>query len=96
MVKWKTWSGLVLLALLVSACSAPKTTPAATSAPAEPTAVSVAPTTAPAEPATPTVAVVPTEAAVVDQCISCHTDKEMLISTAKVEEEEVKESEGAG
>ncbi|NIW46387.1 MAG: hypothetical protein GWN14_07820 [candidate division Zixibacteria bacterium] len=33
---------------------------------------------------------------VVDQCLTCHTDKQMLIDTAKPEEEEVSENEGAG
>ena len=48
-----------------------------------------APTEAPAE----------TEVAVadqVDQCIECHTDKDLLIDTADPEEEVVEESEGAG
>ena len=31
-----------------------------------------------------------------DECILCHTDKQMLIDTAKPEEEVVEENEGAG
>jgi hypothetical protein len=42
----------------------------------------------------------PTEEVVVemvDYCVSCHTDKEELIATAKVEEEEAEgESSGVG
>jgi hypothetical protein len=46
----------------------------------------------------PTLAVEPTVEAVVevDQCVSCHTDKEQLISTAKPEEEVEEESSGVG
>ena len=32
----------------------------------------------------------------VDNCVSCHSDKEMLIKTAKLEEEQVAENEGVG
>ena len=32
----------------------------------------------------------------VDHCVECHTNKDMLISTAKVEEEFVSENEGEG
>lgn len=32
----------------------------------------------------------------VDHCIECHADKEMLISTAKAEEEVLSENEGEG
>ena len=32
----------------------------------------------------------------VDQCVSCHSDKQMLIDTAKPEEEVISENEGAG
>lgn len=42
-------------------------------------------------PATPTA-----ELQEVDQCLSCHQDKEMLIDTAKLEEEIVSENSGEG
>ena len=38
----------------------------------------------------------PPTAEAVDYCISCHTDKEQLISTAKPVEESESESTGAG
>jgi hypothetical protein len=45
----------------------------------------------------PTPTVEPTEVAVeVDYCVSCHTDKEQLISTAKPVEVVEKESSGVG
>lgn len=46
----------------------------------------------------PTPAVEPTKEVVaeVDHCVSCHTDKEQLISTAKPEELAEKESSGVG
>lgn len=40
-------------------------------------------------------AVTPTEEPV-DECLSCHIDKEMLIATADPEEEVISESEGEG
>lgn len=36
------------------------------------------------------------EEAVVDECLSCHTDRDMLISTAAPEEEVISENEGEG
>jgi hypothetical protein len=36
------------------------------------------------------------EPEMVDQCISCHTEKQMLVDTAKPEEEVISENEGAG
>ena len=52
--------------------------------------------TSTAIPPTPTVE--PTEEVVVevDYCVSCHTDKEQLISTVKPEEVVEKESSGVG
>ena len=44
-----------------------------------------------AVPETPT-----SEPEVANYCVDCHTDKDRLISTAKVEEEVVSENEGAG
>ncbi len=49
------------------------------------------PTTTPAQPVAQ-----PTAAAKVDYCLSCHTDKEQLISTAKPEEPVESESKGVG
>ena len=42
-------------------------------------------------PATPT-----SEPEAINYCLDCHTDKDRLISTAKVEEEVISENEGAG
>lgn len=50
------------------------------------------PTATPAQPVVPQ----PTAAAKVDYCLSCHTDKEQLISTAKPEEPVESESKGVG
>jgi len=83
----KIWAILFLLAvLLLGSCQAATVEPTATEAIAteEPTATPV--------PLTETVVV-----EVVDYCISCHTDKEELIATARVEEEEAEgESSGVG
>ena len=92
----KSWPVLLLTIVLV-ACSAPQVAPTA----ANPTAVEVAAATATKLPAptaenTPTEAATATEVAATDYCIECHTDKDQLIQTAKVEEEKPKESEGAG
>ncbi len=79
--------GVSLLVLLASACG-----PAATPAPTA-TATSVPPTAT----AEATTTSVPTPTEVVDHCIQCHTDKDQLIQTAKVEEEAGEsESEGVG
>lgn len=42
------------------------------------------------------VAVVATEPPPTDECLICHTDKEMLIHTADPEEEVISENEGEG
>ena len=103
----KQWLWLWIAALVLSSCGAPPTqaalvstaTQAATTAPAatqvEATATqSATATTAPSATAVSTATQAPTE--VVDYCIDCHTDKDQLIQTAKVEEAKPKESEGAG
>jgi len=81
----KIWAILFVLAfLLLSGCQTPTVEPTATEVVAE-------------EKPTPT-PVPPTEEVVievVDYCVSCHTDKEELIATAKVEDEEA-ESESSG
>lgn len=75
---------IVLMFALLSACGAPAS-PTVTSE-AEPQSTPVA------EPAgTETVAV-----ADVDQCVTCHTDKQRLIDTAKPEENVEGESKGVG
>ena len=53
--------------------------------------VEEAPTEAPLPPPTTT-----SEPEMVNHCLDCHTDKELLISTAKPEEEVISENEGAG
>lgn len=84
------WLGLLLAAGL-TACGSATAVPTATSMPPTPTAT-LAPTLAPS----PTVASTPTEVVVTDACVTCHTDKDQLISTADQVVEEVEESEGAG
>ncbi|MFZ5910241.1 MAG: hypothetical protein ACOYYU_09525 [Chloroflexota bacterium] len=75
------WPILVaILALFLAGCQA-----TATEEPV-PTATEVLPT------AEPTEEVV----AEVDTCLSCHTDKEQLIATAKPEEAAESESKGVG
>jgi len=74
--------------LLIVACGAkPAVTvdPTVTSSSATPTAVVETATSVP---------IVDEEE--VDQCVSCHTKKQMLIDTAKPEEEVISENEGAG
>ena len=59
--------------------------------------VSETPTSEPTEAVAPDPEPAPTmETAEVDHCLDCHTDKQRLISTAKVVEEIVSENEGAG
>jgi hypothetical protein len=90
----KVWLGLGILAVLLTACGAPQAAPTTTAVQAAPpTAV---PATATSVPASPTPANTPTEVAAVDHCVTCHTDKDQLVLTAKPEEEKEKESEGAG
>jgi hypothetical protein len=91
---WFARLGLGVLVVLLAACSAPPSAaPTATAVLAVPTDV---PPTATSVPASPTPVNTPTEVAVVDYCVACHTDKDQLISTAKPEEKKEKESEGAG
>lgn len=96
MSQWRIWLGLILVMLILPGCSAATTVPTATSVPATPTTVMPTPTVEQSAPATPTVAILPTEVAEVDYCIECHSDKEQLISNAKIEEEAPEENEGAG
>ena len=83
----KIWTIFFVLTLLfLSGCQAAAEVPAATEVIVEEEPV---PTPIP-----PTEEVV---VEVVDYCVSCHTDKEELIATAKVEEEEAEgESSGVG
>jgi PBP1b-binding outer membrane lipoprotein LpoB len=102
---WKWCVGqkliVILMVLILVGCSAPEATPTAeVAAPVEqPTQPQITATsveaTATVE-SSPTPASTATEVAVVDYCLECHTDKDQLILTAKIEEEAPKESEGAG
>jgi len=96
-------SWLVLLAalsVLLTACTAPQPAPSETAAPvpatvAPPTATVVqAPSATATAESTPTLEASPTVA--LNYCVDCHTDKEKLVATGKVEEAKPKESEGAG
>jgi len=82
------------MALLMAGCqsAAPELIPtselAATTEPAATSTVLPATLTAPPE---------PTEAAIeIEPCVACHTDKDQLISTAKLEEVIESESSGVG
>jgi len=85
----------VLVGLLVmglAACATQTAVPAQ----AVPQPQVAPPTAAPVE-----VVVIPTEAPIeepepVNECIVCHTDKDMLIETAAPKVEVIKESEGVG
>lgn len=81
---------LFLIGLVLTAC-APQASPAPTEA-AVATVVNEEPgvTQAPTEAETP--AVLPPSGA----CLDCHTDKDRLIETAKVEEKVESESSGVG
>lgn len=66
-------------------------TPAAEVALVDEESVAPAPTEAAAVPEPPAA-----ESESVDECLRCHTDKEMLIATAKPEEVVISENEGEG
>jgi hypothetical protein len=88
MRSFRCFSLLMLISLLLAACAP------------EPAALNVAdaprqqrPTPTSAQLPTP----LPTDAPAVDQCLSCHADKDRLIETAKpVEESAESESKGVG
>jgi mono/diheme cytochrome c family protein len=97
MSHWKSWLGLGILLVLLAGCSSAVTpSPTVTNPPAEPTVAAPSPTVAQAAATATTAPTATEEIAEVDQCVECHTDKDQLISTAKVEEEVEDESEGAG
>ncbi len=77
---------LTLLFISVTGCAG------ATPVPATPTEESVEEESAPAEEAVSVVE----EVAEPNYCLDCHTDKDQLIATAKVEEEVISENEGEG
>jgi hypothetical protein len=78
--------------LLLSSCMSPDVSASLDSS-AAPVLDTVSEDAAPAdEPAD----VDPDEAQVIDECVNCHSDKERLIETAKVEEEAEAESSGVG
>ena len=92
-MKRKVFSLVWIGMLLLSACTSntPEATPQPAANTAPPTVEAAAPTTAPTPvPAEPTVA------AVEDQCVTCHTDKQRLTDTAAIEEIAEEESEGVG
>jgi hypothetical protein len=96
MKKVMFWVVIGLVVLLLAACApaaVPEPTP--TLAPAD-TNTPPPPTDTPEPTPTDTPEPTPTEIVVVDYCIECHTDKDQLILTAKIEEEVEEESEGVG
>ena len=92
-------STLICLAVLFLGACAPT---AAIESTQPPTATELQTMTATLVPATattePTLApsITPTEEVAADFCIQCHTDKEALIQTAKLDEPVKSESEGVG
>jgi hypothetical protein len=95
---WKHLLGLLVLALVLTACTAPAANSTAEiEISASPTVVSPTDTVVPpTEQPSATPVNTPTELAAVNYCLDCHTDKDELIRTAKPEEYIEKESEGAG
>jgi hypothetical protein len=90
------WVVIGLVVLLLAACTpAAAPEPTATLAPTE-TNTPPPPTHTPEPTPTDTPEPTPTEIVVVDYCVACHTDKDQLILTAKIEEEVEEESEGVG
>ena len=83
---------LFILALGLAACGQVKADLSAQSQPTRqaPTPQAATPTTAAVE------AAVVTEAAPVDECVACHTNKELLIQVAEPEVKTESESEGTG
>jgi hypothetical protein len=81
----------VFLLLLLSACRGQATPEPTASAQPE----SQSPTATPVLQATEVVLVEPTVQAV-DYCLDCHTDKDMLIATAREEQEVINENSGEG
>lgn len=100
-MKFKTLSvlvGAISLGLLLGACAvAAQPEPTATTTKTlAPTWTPMNPPYDPAKEPTLTPTTEPTEVVAVDYCVACHTDKDQLISTAKVEEAHEAESEGVG
>ncbi len=91
-----TYFCALALAILITACGTPPAAPTAAVVPETPTVIQPTATTLPTQAPSPTAASTPTEVVKADTCVTCHTDKDQLISTANQVEEQVKESEGAG
>lgn len=81
------WIALMLFVFMLAACST--TAPATNEAPEELIQE-------PTETTAPTLALPTDIPEAVSECVSCHTDKDRLIDTAKPEEEVESENEGAG
>lgn len=89
---------LLLIVLLLASCSSDATVDENGAAAAEVAAQAAAntPTAAPGAESSEDAAAEPLSSDAVDECLTCHIDKEMLIDTAKPEEEVIVESEGEG
>jgi hypothetical protein len=91
MKRYRVLGLFVFFLLLLSACSGQATPEPTASAQLE----SVSPTATPGPQATEIALVEPTVQEV-DYCLDCHSDQELLIATAKEEEEVINENSGEG
>jgi len=86
----------VSASLLLWACAPASQPTASATVTSAPTWTPMIPTDTPTPEPSATATTEPTEVVVLDYCVACHTDKDQLITTARVEAVVEKESEGVG